>query len=107
MCQAVALAVVPAGLETFLWVNAGVGIALIAAHELVMGSSAGAIRAGAAHAWEEIAPKLQVRAWLRAARRPLLEAGLAQGKELFNGQVRHTVTSSPSQRRSRAWARAS
>lgn len=77
VCQAIALAVVPAGLETFLWVNACVGIALVAAHELVMGSSAGAIRAGAAHAWEELAPKLQVRAWLRAARRPLLEAGIA------------------------------
>jgi hypothetical protein len=79
VCQAVALAVVPAGLETFLWVNAGVGIALVVAHELVMGSSAGAIRAGAAHAWEELAPKLQVRAWLRAARRPLLEAGIVLG----------------------------
>lgn len=77
VCQAVALAVVPAGLETFLWVNAGVGIALVAAHELVMGSSAGAIRAGAVHAWAELRPQLRVRAWLRAARRPLLEAGIA------------------------------
>ena len=70
VCQAVALAFVPAELETFLWVNAGVGIALIATHELVMGSSAGAIRAGAVHAWEELAPKIQARAWLRAVRRP-------------------------------------
>jgi hypothetical protein len=76
VCQAVALAVVPAGLETFLWVNAGIGIALVVAHELVMGSSAGAIRAGASHAWEELGPKIQVREWLRAARRPAIETVL-------------------------------
>lgn len=72
--QAVALALVPADMRTFLWVNAGVGIALFAVHELVMGSSAEAIRSGAAHAWHELAPKLRLRDRLRAARRPALEA---------------------------------
>ena len=74
VCQAIALALVPADLRTFLWVNAGVGLALIVAHELVMGSSARAVRAGATHAWAELSPKIRVRERLAAARRPLLEA---------------------------------
>jgi O-antigen/teichoic acid export membrane protein len=72
-CQVIALALVPADMRTFLWVNAGIGIALVASHELVMGSSVPALRAGFQHVWEELAPKITVRAWLAAARGPMLE----------------------------------
>ena len=81
VCQAIALAVVPGHLRTFLWVNAGVGAALLVSHELVMGSSIPAIRSGFAHAWEELALPARARTWparMRAAvlssRAPLLEA---------------------------------
>ena len=74
LCQAIALALVPAGLETFLWVNAAVGGALLLANELLVGSTVPALRTGLAHAWQEIRPKIRIRDWLLAARRPLLEA---------------------------------
>lgn len=44
--QFIALLAVPAGLLTFIWVNAGVGIALLVAHELLQGSSIPALARG-------------------------------------------------------------
>jgi O-antigen/teichoic acid export membrane protein len=74
LCQAVALGLVPADLETFLWVNAAVGGALLLANELLVGSTVPALRSGFSHAWEEIRPKIRIRDRLAVARRPLLEA---------------------------------
>jgi O-antigen/teichoic acid export membrane protein len=74
VCQPIALALVPGHLRTFLWANAGIGLALLVAHEVVMGSSARAVRAGLAHWWDEIVPQLRLRARLAAMRRPLAEA---------------------------------
>lgn len=45
--QLVALLLVPAGLMPFIWVNAGIGIALLIAHEVIHGSSLTAIAMGA------------------------------------------------------------
>lgn len=47
--QIVALALVPTSLEEVVWTNLGVGGGLIAAHELLVGSSVPAIRAGLRH----------------------------------------------------------
>jgi O-antigen/teichoic acid export membrane protein len=47
--QVVVLALVPSSLRGVVWANVAVGVALIAAHELFVGSSASAIRAGLGH----------------------------------------------------------
>jgi len=44
--QIVALLLIPAGLMTFIWVDAAIGIALLIAHELVEGSTLPALRRG-------------------------------------------------------------
>ncbi len=55
VCQAVALALVPASLKTFIWVNASVGASLLVAHEVLMGTSATAVVAGVRHFHAELA----------------------------------------------------
>lgn len=55
VCQAVALALLPAGLETFIWLNAGVGVGLLVAHEALAGSSATAVAAGVRRLRAELA----------------------------------------------------
>jgi O-antigen/teichoic acid export membrane protein len=47
--QIAALAVVPASLHTFVWTNVAVGAVLLAVHELAVGSSVPAVRAGLRH----------------------------------------------------------
>lgn len=71
--QPIALALAPGSLRAFLWVNAAIGVALLGAHEAVMGSSLPAIRSGLARTWAEVSPKLRVRERLRASRRPAVE----------------------------------
>jgi len=47
--QVVALAVIPSSLRGVVWTNVVIGVLLLAAHELLVGSSAPALRAGARH----------------------------------------------------------
>ncbi len=49
VAQIVLLAVVPSSLHGVVWTNLGVGAALLAAHEVFVGSSAPALRAGLRH----------------------------------------------------------
>src|SRR5439155_13803371 len=49
LVQIAALALVPSTLHGIVWTNVSVGFGLLAAHELLVGSSVGAIRAGLRH----------------------------------------------------------
>jgi O-antigen/teichoic acid export membrane protein len=49
LAQVLALSLVPANLHTIVWTNVVVGVGLLAAHELFVGSSVPALRAGARH----------------------------------------------------------
>jgi hypothetical protein len=50
VAQVVALATIPSSLHGVVWTNVVVGVALLAAHELFVGSSVPALRAGLRHA---------------------------------------------------------
>jgi O-antigen/teichoic acid export membrane protein len=52
--QIVALALVPGGVEGLVWTNVAVGLSLLAAHELFVGSSLPALRAGARHLAQQV-----------------------------------------------------
>src|SRR5205814_4233038 len=66
LVQVAVLALFPSSLHEVVWANVAVGATLIAAHELLVGSSRPALRAGLGYAKEGLAP-------LRTA---LPEAGL-------------------------------
>ncbi|MGE5689691.1 MAG: hypothetical protein ACM33B_03960 [Pseudomonadota bacterium] len=51
--QVALLAFVPDDLQSVIWTNLAVGVALVAAHELAVMRSGGALRAGARHLWAE------------------------------------------------------
>ena len=53
--QLVALITIPSTLREVIWVNIGVGVALLVTHELAVGSSLPAIRAGARRFWARTA----------------------------------------------------
>ncbi len=55
IAQVVALSTIPSTLHQFVWTNVVVGAAMIAAHELLAGSSVPAIRAGLRHSRESTA----------------------------------------------------
>jgi O-antigen/teichoic acid export membrane protein len=53
--QIALLAIVPGGVDGVIWANVGVGMALLAAHELFVGSSVPALRVGSARLAERVA----------------------------------------------------
>jgi O-antigen/teichoic acid export membrane protein len=69
VAQVAALSLVPADLHTIVWTNVVIGVALLAAHELLVSSSVPAIRAGVRH--------LQPSATVRARARAIALEGLA------------------------------
>jgi O-antigen/teichoic acid export membrane protein len=71
VAQVIVLALVPSSLRGVVWANVAIGVGLIAAHELLVGSSIPAIRAGLRHAQGAIAA---VRALLPEAALVLLGA---------------------------------
>lgn len=76
VAQLGALATVPTTLEGVLWVDAVVGVSLLVAHELVMGSSFGAIRTG----FRALAPASSVHrllGWATVSRSQVVEAAIA------------------------------
>jgi O-antigen/teichoic acid export membrane protein len=73
--DAAALGLFHRSMEQVLWVNAGVGLALLAVHEIVIGGSAAAVRTGTHHMIREA----RERDVFTRLRRLLLRAEVSQG----------------------------